>query len=237
MQSLAVWAWGTLPVAIVFNVAMLTLSLADRHRWAVVGLAAGAALWVGAQLGLAAGGIFSGDMARQVPVIGVVVLIPLVTLALAVAFNPTVRQWALELPMQVLVGLNVLRVFGAFFLLLALHNQMAGPFPYSAGWGDVITGIVAAPLALAIARGRASSGAIWTWTLFGTADLLAAVFLGTITFNGGPGQLLVTGAGSNAIGVLPWSLIPTVLVPFYLATHGITFLQLSVRPPAVLKSA
>jgi len=31
------------------------------------------------------------------------------------------------------------------------------------------------------------------------------------------------------VQLLPWSLIPTVLVPFYLITHGIVFAQLRAR--------
>ena len=34
-----------------------------------------------------------------------------------------------------------------------------------------------------------------------------------------------------AVQLLPWSLIPTVLVPFYLITHGIIFSQLLARRP------
>jgi hypothetical protein len=47
--------------------------------------------------------------------------------------------------------------------------------------------------------------------------------------NGSPLQLIHWGAGSTAMQSLPWSLVPTVLVPFYLIMHGIIFAQLRAR--------
>jgi cytochrome bd-type quinol oxidase subunit 2 len=68
---------------------------------------------------------------------------------------------------------------------------------------------------------------LWNW--FGTLDLFAAVALGVTSANGSPLQLIHAGAGSEAIQSLPWSLVPTVLVPFYLIMHGIIFAQLRTR--------
>ena len=67
------------------------------------------------------------------------------------------------------------------------------------------------------------------WNVFGTLDLIAAVTLGVISANGSPLQLIHAGAGSAAVQLLPWALIPTVLVPFYLISHGIVFAQLRAR--------
>ena len=50
--------------------------------------------------------------------------------------------------------------------------------------------------------------------------------------NGSPLQLIHAGAGSAAVQMLPWSLIPTVLVPFYLITHGIILSQLFAQNQA-----
>ena len=98
-------------------------------------------------------------------------------------------------------------------------------FPQSAGWGDIVTGAAALPLAFLAARGI-SRQAVHAWNFFGTADLVAAVTLGVLSANGSTFQMIEAGAGSDAVANLPWSLIPTVLVPFYLITHGIIFAQL-----------
>jgi hypothetical protein len=46
---------------------------------------------------------------------------------------------------------------------------------------------------------------------------------------GSPLQILSVGVGSTAVQMLPWSFIPSVLVPLYLILHGILFVQLRER--------
>jgi hypothetical protein len=114
--------------------------------------------------------------------------------------------------------------------LLAWADRLGGPFPQSAGWGDVITGVLAVAVVRLAAQGSASDDrAIWIWNAFGALDLFAAITLGVMSANGSPLQLIHAGAGSAAVQMLPWSLIPTVLVPFYLITHGIILSQLLTR--------
>ena len=74
--------------------------------------------------------------------------------------------------------------------------------------------------------------AVAGWNALGALDLLAAVTLGTLSSNGFAYQLLHYDEGSAAVQHLPWLLIPTVLVPFYLVTHGIILAQLRVRTGA-----
>lgn len=72
-------------------------------------------------------------------------------------------------------------------------------------------------------------------------DLLVAVGLGITSAAGSPVQLIHVGAGSQAMQYLPFCLVPTVLVPFYLITHGIIAAQLRtaapVRPRLVVRPA
>jgi hypothetical protein len=42
-----------------------------------------------------------------------------------------------------------------------------------------------------------------------------------------PLQLIHAGVGSEAMQLLPFCLVPAVLVPFYLITHSIIFAQLA----------
>jgi hypothetical protein len=68
---------------------------------------------------------------------------------------------------------------------------------------------------------------VWAWNAFGMLDLVAALAFGIISANGSPLQIIHAGEGSEAVQVLPWSLIPTVLVPIYLIVHGIIFAKLA----------
>jgi hypothetical protein len=188
-----------------------------------------AALAVGLWAGLAAASANAGLLAviRPFPYIGLFVAFPLVAIAVLAARSSTWRTALLRLPTPLLIGLNVSRIFGAFFLLLAAAGRLSGPFPFSAGWGDIITGALALPVIwLASWRPQVGHPLMMGWNLFGTLDLVVAVTLGVTSAQGSPLQLFDVGIGSAAVQMLPWSFIPTVLVPFYLVLHGIVFVQL-----------
>jgi hypothetical protein len=182
-------------------------------------------LWIGfvaasASIGLPA-------IARPVPVIGLYFAIPLVATALLAAFSPAARAAMLGLPTPMLIGLNVSRVFGALFLLLAAAGRLGGPFPASAGWGDIVTGVVALPVAIMVVRGVAKSSRIpaW-WNGFGALDLVVAVSLGIMSADGSPLQVFHAVTGPTPLTDLPYLFIPAVLVPFYLIVHAVLFVQL-----------
>ena len=113
-------------------------------------------------------------------------------------------------------------------VLLASQGQLSGPFPQSAGWGDIVVGLTAIPLTFAVARSFAGNrSTVLAWNILGTLDLVAAVALGVISAPGSPLQILGGSVGSAAMWSLPWSNIPTLLVPFYLITHGVIFARLA----------
>jgi hypothetical protein len=191
-------------------------------------LVIGAGAWVGLATAVAAAGVFS-NTSLPFPWIGAFVAIPLLVAGAAAFLFPAVRVAFLRVPLSTLVGLNIARSLGIFFILLAWSGRLGGPFPQSAGWGDVITGLLAVPvMGLTAQQIAPRDRAIWLWNAFGTLDLVAAIVLGVMSANGAL-QLIHAGAGSAAVQALPWSLIPSVLVPFYLITHGIIFAQLRAR--------
>jgi hypothetical protein len=57
------------------------------------------------------------------------------------------RSALLSVPLSRLVGINAFRIAGVLFLILRDRGRLADPFATSAGWGDIITGVVAIPLA------------------------------------------------------------------------------------------
>jgi len=165
-----------------------------------------------------------------VPLVGVFFAVALLMALIFWWVSPAFRAALLAIPMPLLIGLNTARVLGAEFLFLAAAGRLSGPFPYSAGWGDVITGAIAAPLALAVARGAIRANwMIGAWNTFGALDLILAVGFGLTSAQGSPLQLIHAGVGSAAMQYLPFSLVPTILVPFYLITHGIIAVRLFAR--------
>jgi hypothetical protein len=198
--------------------------------WQRVVFAAGTGAWVGLAIGLGAAGALVFSPEQKVPLIGVLFAVPLLIGAVLWFTVPRFCAALMAVPMPLLIGLNAMRIFGALFLILAAVGRLSGPFPYSAGWGDVITGLLAIPLALVVAREPSPPGwIIAAWNLFGTLDLFAAVALGLTSAQGSPLQAIHAGVGSEAMQHLPYSLVPTVLVPFYLVTHAVIAAQLTAR--------
>ena len=219
LDFIGTMATGALMVLVVAALAV-TLKASDTSKLA---FAAIAGLWIGfAAASAQAGWVAIGT---PFPLIGLYVAAPLAAAAIA-ATTPAGRATLLALPTRLLIGLNIGRVLAVLFFLLAREGRLSGPFPFYAGWGDIITGVLAIPILL----GRLESkhpAVVMAWNVFGTVDLVNAIFLGTISQEG---SLQIFGApGSGAMQQLPWSFIPTVLVPYFLVAHGVIAAQLRSR--------
>ncbi|HXO17884.1 MAG TPA: hypothetical protein VN909_06910 [Candidatus Dormibacteraeota bacterium] len=186
------------------------------------GLKLAVASVLGAWIGLAVAVAASGKLA-DVAILGTLVTLPLVVTAALALASSAVRSALLGIPVPLVIGVNVFRLIGVMFLILASVGRLGGPFPFSAGWGDIITGALAIPVAILAARVPASDPRIIAWNVLGTLDLVVALFLGIVSANGSPLQLIHGGVGTAAMQTLPWSLTPTVLVPLFLVGHGIVF--------------
>lgn len=224
----------TAVVAVSLNAAITMMPLSPVQKLTTLTLAG---LWTGLTIALATTGIYAST-ATPVPVVGVMLTVPLVAIGAAALLSARVRETLLALPVPLLLGLNVLRILpGVFILLLASQGKLSGPFPQSAGWGDIIVGVTAIPLMLVATRNFAGSRqALLAWNILGTLDLVEAVVLGVLSAPGSPQQIFGGAVGSTAMWSLPWSTVPTVLVPFYFITHGIIFARLlhAKRQPGVL---
>ncbi len=179
---------------------------------------------VGAWIALAVAITASGAINASPLVLLAMFMLPLVAAALT-ATSAASRSVMTAIPVPLIIGLNVMRVLGVLFLFLAAAGRVSGPFPYSAGIGDIITGLFALPVARLAAR-NPRDVRVLEWNIFGALDLVAAVSLGMLSANGSPLQLIHAGAGSAAIATLPWSLIPLVLVPTYVIGHALVFARL-----------
>lgn len=186
--------------------ALLTATIGARTRplWSRVAAAATAGAWLGLIAALTAGG-YTNDLA----VFGAVFATSLILASFV---------WR-DVTSRTIVALNTLRVLGVMFLLLAYAGELGGPFPYFAGIGDIITGVVALHLALRMRDDGSHDARLLAWNAFGIADLVVAIALGATSANGSILQLIHSGAGSAAISRLPWSLIPLLLVPVFLTGH------------------
>ena len=214
----------TAMIAVNLNATIVSMPLSSAQKLTTVTIAG---LWIGFAIALATTGIYSSPATP--PAIGVVAAASVVVIGAAAAFSVSVREALLAIPVPLLIGLNAARIApGAFMVLLAYQGRLSGPFPQLAGWGDIIAGAAAIPLMFAAARNFSDNrGAVLAWNIFGLLDLITAAALGVLSAPDSPLQIFGGPVGSAAIAVLPWSNIPTLIVPFYLIIHGIIFARVA----------
>src|SRR5437867_4252228 len=128
-----------------------------------------------------------------------------------------------------LVGLQLYRVLGGIFLVAWAQGRLAGIFALPAGIGDVMVGLLALPIAYYLAAGgRGGRGAAIAWNIFGIADLVDAVAIGTLS-TPGPLQFIVPDAPTIGAGTYPLVMIPAFAVPSSIILHALSLRQLHRR--------
>jgi hypothetical protein len=185
------------------SVRLLTPAVLVVAAWFVVVLAASAA------------GVFNQPPGTPPVAMGLAVAVPpLVVVGLLIG-SARFRWWARDLDLRFLTLLQTWRVAGVAFLALFVAGDLPARFAVPAGVGDVIVGLTAPLVAMYVVGGGRSARWVYVgWTLFGIADLVAAVSLG-----------MTTGPGIAPVAVLPVSMIPAFGVPFALALHAISLVS------------
>lgn len=213
----------TVSAAVVIVVATVALGRTPRSRVSIAAVLTG---WFVVVTGMGAAGTLTYSHGTGIPGLGLSIVLPVIVLCLAVAFSSALKRALLEVPIWLLVSVHLVRLLGVSFLLLHADGRLAAPFATVAGWGDIIVGAAALPVAwFARSGGRGRWSAVLVWNAIGMLDLLAAVVLGILS---SPGSLnfLVTDPTSELMATLPWLLIPGFLVPLLLSGHIALFYRL-----------
>jgi hypothetical protein len=182
-------------------------------------LASALVVWLALTSWLSATGIYSTQLFSRVPVIGIAISVPIMLGVLIYRRSSIARALLRAIPQSHLIGIQAYRAFGFVFLILWGQGLIPGLFAVPAGIGDIMTGIGA--LFLAIGFGSFHAGnrlAIRSWNTFGIADLVLAVFLGTVT-SPTPLQLAAFDMPNTLISAYPLALIPTFAVPIAILLH------------------
>jgi hypothetical protein len=208
-------------------IAALTLSIPTSPARRI-GTATVLAAWFFAAVTLAATGAVSPE-GLGTPGLGVVVLLPIVAMAFLTPRIEVLRNALYNIPLSVLIGVNALRVFGYFFIIHYDAGRLPAPFAPSAGWGDVLAGIFAIPVAILVAREATGWRPIaFLWTLFAIADLILAIGFGVTSAYDSPLRIFAGGPDTTMMSELPMFLIPGFLVPLFVLTHIAVFVRLAL---------
>jgi hypothetical protein len=162
---------------------------------------------------------FEGGRGLGVAAIGLAVALPVSLFAVTLSVSGRMRAALGAAPLALLIAVHTVRLFGLNFLILEDAGRLSAPFAPVAGWGDVLVGLAALPVAaLLIAGHRAAPRLALAFTLFGIADLVAAVSLGVTSAPDSPLRLFL-GQSVPTLTRLPWLLVPAFLVPTFLIAH------------------
>jgi len=215
--------------ALVVFVYVYYLPLSNRRRAAIASLFAA---WFALVATCGATGALDAVHGIGPAGMGVAVIVPFAVLTYASTRAGTLRESLGAIPLSVLIGVHAIRLLGVFFVLLYSASRLPAPFAPSAGWGDVLIGATALPVAYLTARkAPAWRFVALAWNALGLFDLVDAIALGVASSPGIPFALGHHGASSNLMTTLPWILIPSFLVPLLAHLHIVIFQQL--RRPVV----
>jgi hypothetical protein len=162
------------------------------------------------------------------PLIPFFAIVPAAFVLLAVALSARLRAALGAASLPALVGVQLYRALGAIFLLLMVMGQVPGYFAKPAGWGDIVVGLSAPLVALALLRrSRGSTPLGYAWNVVGLLDLFVAVGMGT----GILPQFIQAGVegrvpSAAVMGVFPMLLVPAFLVPVSIMLHVIALVRL-----------
>lgn len=195
-----------------------------RERAAIVGVFFA---WFGGVLWLGAAGDLADTFWLGVPALAFVVGVPLVVLSTVLLSTASGRRRVKAASMAGLIGIQSIRVLGFWFVHLYAAERLPAPFAPLAGWGDILAGVLAVPVAwIALRSPGRSKGVILGWNVIGAVDFVAAVSTGLMSLPG-PTRVLMDEPGSAIMNDLPWIIIPGFLVPSLLTLHAVVFYKLS----------
>lgn len=176
-------------------------------------------VWICSTIVLAA----SGALATYDLLMPALIGIPVAGFALGYRWHPAFRKTVLSLDTGILVILHSWRMLGLGFLLLYAHDVLPGLFAWLAGTGDALAAFGATVIGIRLLRGNTvSRQTLQVWNSFGLLDFAIAITVGTLLRSAWPGGEPTT----DVMALLPLSLIPTLVVPFYIITHLVILLQI-----------
>jgi hypothetical protein len=194
-----------------------------RNAW--LGVMIPFTLWLALIWGSAINGVFRGGFA-PLPLIPFAILLPVIIGTPIVLLSKRMGQVLDAMPASWLIALQAYRVLGSAFLIGWARGLVPGVFALPAGIGDVITGLLAVPVAISLAAGTPESRKVAVaWNVFGLLDFAIAVSIG-LMIAPGPLQVIVSSIPNATVGIYPNVMVPAFAVPSSILLHVLSLRQL-----------
>lgn len=207
-SSFLAWSFG-----------LLVLLLAGQALRAIGGRAAWmvAALWLVATGALAWSGLLAHFEVFPPPLLRVV--LPGLLATAILCGSPWAKARLEGWSLAALVGFQAFRLP----LELLMHEAyregvMPGQMTFTGRNLDIVTGLLAIPLAIRLARGHRDTAMVWLWNVLGLGLLINVVGVAVLSMPG-PMRFFVDDPPNLWVATFPFIWLPTVLVPLALAGH------------------
>jgi hypothetical protein len=194
-----------------------------RNAW--LGVMIPFTLWLALIWGSAINGVFRGPVA-PLPLLPFAIFLPVIIGTPIVLLSKRMGQVLDAMPASWLIALQAYRVLGSAFLIGWARGLVPGVFALPAGIGDVITGLLAVPVAISLAAGTPESRKVAVaWNVFGLLDFAIAVSIG-LMIAPGPLQVIVSSIPNATVGIYPNVMVPAFAVPSSILLHVLSLRQL-----------
>lgn len=194
----------------------------------------GLMLWLALVFVLGAGGAFVRGPGRLPLPILIGASAPIIAFVMMFWLSATFRDLILSLDLRLMTGIQAWRFAGLGFLALYVHGVLPGLFAWPAGLGDIVIGVTAPLVLLALIRSPsfARSRLFAVWNRLGILDLVVAVGTGALS------SALALGVygeiTTGPMARLPLVLIPAYFVPLFIMLHIAALLQARRLSPRFL---
>jgi hypothetical protein len=212
-------------------------SITIGQQWAVWALLAALLAWAGLSAYLALSGTYlTSAFLQWLPGLWLP-LVPFAIVGLTLAASRGLRHALIEVldvtPPLWLVLLQALRISAAGTLIKTLQGEFPYHFELGVGIPDLLFGLSALVVALAVSRNAIGWFGLAVWNLIGFAVVsLPALLLAQMGLPG-PMQIFHGPPASEALLVYPMALAPTVVVPLFLMLNLWVAAWLFVRRPKI----
>ncbi len=182
-------------------------------------------VWLTSAIAGGIAGIF--DQPGKPPLFfGLFLAAPTLAILLTYWFSQRMRRALAEVPLWWVTSIHIVRLVGIAFVVYVVLRIFPAEFGLSAGFGDIISALVAIPLTIALFRGHRSRSLYWrfiAWNIFGLTDLVTAITVGLLYSDSSIALLRHGGLSTAALADLPINLIPTFYVPVLILLHLLAF--------------
>jgi hypothetical protein len=162
------------------------------------------------------------------PGVMVFTTIPLTIMLFVIVGNTKLFKKLLRsITLESLIALHVFRLLGVFDILLYFYHLLPRELAFSAGMGDIITAILALPVAKMVSKGRPGSLKIaYAWNIFGILDIITLLVIVGIAVMNAKNAIATGEPGIQELTIFPFVWFPAFAPATILFLHTTIFRKL-----------